>query len=341
MNALLPMLAPILIFALSLLCTQVITACSQKAQLLQKNQPSVELPQAPADQVSLEPFSAKEDAAARPAQALSQRWIVGGQEAKQLIEQGATVLDARGGFTLRGIPGAVAVDWRDFSQAQPTARGTLITSDEQLTEQLQALGIRQDQPVVVFGQPPSGWGEEGRIVWMLRSLGHTQAVMVDGGLQSLLNSNVTVPRAHAQERGDFVVQRDSTWDIQQQELRQQLGTDNLVVIDTREQREFAGETPYGEQRGGHVPGAVHLYFKDFLDTGGNLLPAQVLLSKLEALNITPDSRVVVYCTGGIRSGWLVAVLVSLGYRAQNYAGSMWEWSAAPSADYPLETAAGR
>ncbi|MEL6469216.1 MAG: rhodanese-like domain-containing protein [Cyanobacteria bacterium J06623_4] len=334
------MLAPFLILALSLLCTQVIVACSQKVQPPQKSQPAVKLPRSVAASVS-EPHSPKTDAAIRPAQELSQRWIVDGQEAKQLIEQGAAVLDARGGFTFRSLQGAVAVDWRDFSQTEPAARGTLIESDEQLTEQLQALGIRQQQPVVVFGQPPGGWGEEGRIVWMLRSLGHTQAVMVDGGIQALFDADVTIPQADKKERGDFIVQRDSTWDIQQQDLRRQLGTEKLVVLDTREQREFAGETPYGEQRGGHIPGASHLYFKDLLDAEGNLLPQQDLFSKLEVLNITPDSQVVVYCTGGIRSGWLVAVLVSLGYQAQNYAGSMWEWSAAPAADYPLETAAGR
>lgn len=340
MSAPLPMLAPFLILALSLLCTQVIVACSQKVQPPQKSQPAVKLPRSVAASVS-EPHSPKTDAAIRPAQELSQRWIVDGQEAKQLIEQGAAVLDARGGFTFRSLQGAVAVDWRDFSQTEPAARGTLIESDEQLTEQLQALGIRQQQPVVVFGQPPGGWGEEGRIVWMLRSLGHTQAVMVDGGIQALFDADVTIPQADKKERGDFIVQRDSTWDIQQQDLRRQLGTEKLVVLDTREQREFAGETPYGEQRGGHIPGASHLYFKDLLDAEGNLLPQQDLFSKLEVLNITPDSQVVVYCTGGIRSGWLVAVLVSLGYQAQNYAGSMWEWSAAPAADYPLETAAGR
>ncbi|MEL6901986.1 MAG: rhodanese-like domain-containing protein [Cyanobacteria bacterium J06606_4] len=340
MSAPLPILAPFLILALSLLCTQVLTACSQKVQPSQRSLPAAEHSPVAAASASA-PHSSEADTTTRPTQALSQRWIVDGQEAKQLIEQGATVLDARGGFTFRSLQGAVPVNWRDFSPTEPAARGTLLASDEQLTEQLQALGIRQQLPVVVFGQPPSGWGEEGRIVWMLRSLGHTQAVMVDGGIQALFDADVTIPQADKKERGDFIVQRDSAWDIQQQDLRRQLGADNLVVIDTREPREFSGETPYGEQRGGHIPGASHLYFKELLDTEGNLLPQQDLFSKLEALSITPESQVVVYCTGGIRSGWLVAVLVSLGYQAQNYAGSMWEWSAAPAADYPLKTAAGR
>jgi len=35
---------------------------------------------------------------------------------------------------------------------------------------------------------------------------------------------------------------------------------------------------------------------------------------------------------------LVAVLRDLGYTSvRNYAGSMWEWSSLPAAEYPLET----
>ncbi|NER81014.1 MAG: sulfurtransferase, partial [Leptolyngbya sp. SIO1D8] len=136
--------------------------------------------------------------------------------------------------------------------------------------------------------------------------------------------------------GDFVVKRNPTWDIQRDELKAQLGDDALVVIDTREPREFAGKTPYGEQRGGHIPGAVNLYFKDFIGDDGRLLAREDIIAKLQAVGVTSDRQIVVYCTGGIRSGWLTSVLVTLGFQVKNYAGSMWEWSAAPAAHYPLE-----
>ena len=47
--------------------------------------------------------------------------------------------------------------------------------------------------------------------------------------------------------------------------------------------------------------------------------------------------VISYCTGGIRSGWLVALLVDLNFPTpRNYAGSMWEWSASDPSTHPLE-----
>ncbi|ESA33232.1 rhodanese-like protein [Leptolyngbya sp. Heron Island J] len=276
------------------------------------------------------------------AQALTKRWIISSPEAKQLIEQGATLLDTRK-LALTRPQGAVYVNWKQFSPEPAVTRGKLLEQDDILTQRLQALGISQHKPVVVFANPPGGWGEDGRIVWMLRTLGHTQVAMVDGGFEALVAANVPVHSGRSQppEQGDFVVKRNATWEIQQAQLKAQLDRDtdqkNVVVVDTREAREFAGQTPYGETRGGHVPGAVNLYFKELLDQDGRLLLPDDIRATLLELGITPDTQVVVYCTGGIRSGWLAAVLVTLDYQVQNYAGSMWEWSAGPADRYPLET----
>ncbi|MEM9213125.1 MAG: rhodanese-like domain-containing protein [Cyanobacteria bacterium P01_F01_bin.150] len=276
------------------------------------------------------------------------QWIVSAEQAVQLVRRGATLLDAQGkGLGLRRFPGAKVVSWQQFSQTEHPHRGKLLAEDEQLTQRLQEVGISIDRPVVVFANPPNGWGEDGRIVWMLRTLGHGKVVMVDGGIKALLAFREEANDASAAakvDRGDFVVKRRTNqtpemapdWDIQQDELQRLVNTPaQILLIDTRESREYAGETPYGEQRGGHVPGAIHLYFKDLLTEDGFLLPESELREKLRDYGLTIDKRAIAYCTGGIRSGWLTTVLVNYGYSVENYAGSMWEWSAAPADEYPL------
>ena len=264
--------------------------------------------------------------------ALRDRWIVSEAEAKTLIEQGAIVLDAYG-----QTRGTASVTWQQFSQPNLPYRGKLLEDDAELTRQLQSLGISANRSVLVMGHPQKGWGEEGRIVWMLRTLGHPQTYMVDGDRRALPNLppvKVTI--------GDFTVKRDRSrsvsgdrpWTISRDELKAQMGS-GVQMIDSRELREYLGKTPYGETRGGHIPGAKHLYFKDLLTAEGRLLPYAKLVTKIEALGIKQTEPVVVYCTGGIRSGWLTTVLISLGYQAKNYPGSMWEWSASPQKDYPL------
>ncbi len=272
-------------------------------------------------------------------QNLSQRWIVNGQQAIQLIQQGATVLDTRSikGRLAGTLPGSHVVAWQDFSQSQAPHRGKLILQDQILTEKLQSLGVFKNQPVVVVGDPKTGWGEDGRIVWMLRTLGHDQAVLVDGGYPAIAGQLEGINREpHSTQTGDFVVHRRLNWEIDQHQLKQRLNHPNVVVIDSRQPREYQGETPYGEQRGGHIPGAIHLYYRDWLDETGLLLSQEQILAQLSQRGITPDTEIVVYCTGGVRSAWLTTVLTDLGYTAKNYPGSMWEWSASPPASYPLE-----
>lgn len=264
-----------------------------------------------------------------------QPWVVSASEAKVLINQGATLLDARGNqwFGLNRLPGSMSVRWQDFSPSNQVRKGTLLESDAVLNQKLRKLGISQGRPVVVFANPPQGWGEEGRIVWMLRTLGHPQSVMVDGGYSAL--ASLDLHRFNQPKRGDFAIERNPTWQIQQSDLKASLDQPNVVLIDTRTPREYAGATPYGEQRRGHVPGALSLHFQDLLTPRGKLLPRDQIVSKLANLGITPETMVVAYCTGGIRSGWLTVVLADMGYQVQNYAGSMWEWSAGSPQDFPL------
>jgi len=275
-------------------------------------------------------------------QQLATQWIVSPAEAKDLIEQGATVLDVRDRPAQRQgrIQGAIAVNWQQFSQPDAPDRGKLLSDNTQLTQKLQSLGISTQQPVVVVGNPDSGWGEEGRLVWMLRTLGHDQSVFVDGGFTALSQTGLpltTTIQEVAAVSGDFIVQRTPRWTVQRDELRQALKTQSLVIVDTREHREFAGATPYGEQRGGHIPGAIHLHYQELLKADGSLRSRDAIQTLLNERRIPSDAVIVSYCTGGVRSGWLTTVLVDLGFHAKNYAGSMWEWSAAPAADYPLMT----
>ncbi len=114
-----------------------------------------------------------------------------------------------------------------------------------------------------------------------------------------------------------------------------LGDENLVIIDAREPREYAGKTPYGEKRGGHIPGAVHLYYKQLMDKQGKLLSRGEIVAILQQKGVLQSTQIVSYCSGGIRSAWLTCVLTNVGFCAKNYAGSMWEWSASPADSYPL------
>jgi thiosulfate/3-mercaptopyruvate sulfurtransferase len=275
-------------------------------------------------------------------------WIVSAEAARELIDGGAIVLDAREPLlkASQRLRGAVPVRWQDFSRKDAPNQGLLPDDDAALTQRLQALGISAARAVIVVADPIHGWGEDGRFVWMLRTLGHQHAVLIDGGIEALVRGGP--PRIRAPEgRGDFVVRRTARWLADREQVRAVLGTPGrgrelvpgLVFVDVREPREFAGETPYGESRGGHLPSARNVYYKALLAADGRLLPHSQLVELLASIGVRDGSQVIVYCSGGVRAAWFASVLNDLGISVKNYAGSMWEWSAQPAASYPLITTA--
>lgn len=283
------------------------------------------------------PAAARETATSAAAVDFDRDWIVTPKAGRELVQQGALVVDARGADLKKRqgpLAGAAAVEWQDLSEPSLPTKGRLLSDAKELERRLQALGLTAERPVVVVADPVNGWGEDGRIAWALRTFGHRKVVIVDGGLPALQQGG---PLAIAPPvvPGTFRATFDARWHVTKEDIKDHLGKGDLALLDVREPREYAGKTPYGEARGGHIPGAKGLWYKDLLAKDGKLLPRVEIEKVLASKGITKASNVVAYCTGGIRSGWFTTVLTDLGYSARNYPGSGWEWAGSPAAEYPL------
>lgn len=266
------------------------------------------------------------------------KWVIDAAKARELLADGAILLDTRGQDLKDALPvaGAASVVWQDFTNADLPNKGQLLEDDAALTEKLRALGISAAIPVIAIADSAKGWGEDGRIVWTLRTLGHENSFLVDGGVEALLAGGDLAVKP-AVLPGDFTVARTAAYEIKKEELVTLIDNPDVVILDTREPREYAGETPYGESRGGHIPGARHIFYKDLVGEDGKIVEGDALKARLTELGVGENTEVVSYCTGGIRSGFVTAVLNNAGVKARNYAGSMWEWSAQDEASYPLVT----
>ena len=105
-----------------------------------------------------------------------------------------------------------------------------------------------------------------------------------------------------------------------------MASDTITIIDNRTQKEFEGATPYGEKRGGHIPGAIHIDWREFFTEEGKLKNRDTLSILLDKYGIQKDREIVVYCTGGVRSAMAYFVFRHLGQKVRNYDGSWWDWS---------------
>ncbi len=265
-------------------------------------------------------------------------WIVDATTARALIEQGAAVVDARKD-DLRAtapLPGAVALAWTRMTFPDVPDKGRLIEDDDALSALLSDVGLSSDQPVLVVADSLRGGGEDGRLTWALRTVGHPRVALVDGGVAALLAAGSVALAAPV--GGGFAVRRQADWDVTRDQLRQAVTEGAVALLDTRERREYLGETPHGEARGGIVPGARHLWYRELIGADGRILSRLQVVERLGRLGVGADDHIVAYCTGGVRAGFVTTVLNHYGYRVRNYAGSMWHWAAGPADIYPLVAA---
>jgi rhodanese-related sulfurtransferase len=117
-----------------------------------------------------------------------------------------TILDARPAREYRRghVPGAIRIDWKAFREGRGRT-GKLPADLGRVATELAALGVDSNRAVVVYGDARQGWGEEGRIVWMLTYLGHPHVSLLDGGWAAWLAAKQ--PASDARERplpGNFI-----------------------------------------------------------------------------------------------------------------------------------------
>lgn len=269
--------------------------------------------------------------------AFAQEWthtevFVTPEETAELIDDGAVVVDARQADDYEGghISTAANLFWRQFVDGE--ASGEITGDDARLTRLLRRAGISQNAPVIVYGNwsGEGAWGEEGRIFWTLEYLGHDEVYVLEGGIDAWREAGYEIDDqgASSSAPGDFEVRRQQQRRITTGSLYRSVAqTHSVEVVDTREPGEYAGEVKYGEERGGHIPGAEHLWWRAFFDDDGDLKSPREIGRKLSERGLDQSDDIVVYCTGGIRSGFVYAVLRAKGFDGvRNYDASMWEWT---------------
>ncbi len=255
--------------------------------------------------------------------------IVDVRGAASLVARGAAVLDARdaAAFAAGHIPGAQNYAWQKTT-GPGASQGRLRPDLAAIAQMLAALGVESGRPTLVYGAAGLGHGEEGHAAWLLLLLGHPEVAMLDGGFPSWSAAGRPVVTATApprigrfepRSRGEFRAMRDAVAGARQ-------------VLDVRSAMEFAGATPFGEARGGHLPGAHHCDWRTLLDEGGRVRPAARVLRVLQDAGVDPQQEIITVCTNGLRSAFVSAVLNARGVpMVRTYDGGLIEWASDPSA----------
>ncbi|HEX4016536.1 MAG TPA: cupin domain-containing protein [Frankiaceae bacterium] len=228
------------------------------------------------------------------------------------------------------LPGAV---WLDLDQvlADPpsSAQGRHpLPTPERFAAGLSAAGIGDATRVVAYDD--NGGMAAGRLIWLLRALGHP-AALLDGGLQAWTGDLDTTPvsaDAEAFTARDWPRERFATLE-EVADISTGISTEPLL-LDARAPERFRGDVEPLDPRAGHIPGAANAPWPANIGASQRYRPAAALRAQLGTLGAAPDRDVVVYCGSGVTACQTLLALEAAGIEnARLYPGSWSQWCADP------------
>lgn len=191
------------------------------------------------------------------------------------------------------------------------------------------LGIDATKQVVAYDQGSGMYAA--RLWWMLRSLGHDAAAVLDGGFAAWTREGrPAVTDAPAPSRTTFIARRAASI-ADASQVGASLATHSLLLVDARSRERFRGDAEPLDPVAGHIPGAINRPFLDNLDAEGRFKSRPTLAGEFDALtgnHVAAD--VVHYCGSGITACHNLLALAYAGRDgARLYPGSWSEWCSDP------------
>lgn len=240
------------------------------------------------------------------------------------------------------IPGAINVYRPQYSNPDYPYAG-MIPSKEGMEKLLGSLGVNSNDQILLYDDRNNC--NAARMWWMLYYYGYNNMAIINGGKQAWerlgYEKSSTAPKIKSQKFSFPDASRLKIYSSLE-DVKSAMERSEIVLLDVRKPEEYSGVTlKEGASRPGHIPGSLLMSYTDCIhfdgDTPLGFHSPKVLQEKFNALGITPDKEVIVYCHSGMRSSVTTFVLEQILHypKVSNYDGSWVEWS--HFAELPAET----
>lgn len=197
-----------------------------------------------------------------------------------------------------------------------------LPSNEEWQETLRSWGIEKDSSIVVYDQKNSMFAA--RAWWMLKWAGINNVKVLDGGLQSWIDSGEQISTDQPDQRktSTISIEVNDSWTVSKQDIMD--NTANYTLIDARSLTRYRGDLEPLDNKAGHIPNAINVDFTANLNAEGTFLSAEKLASRFESL--ANQASVVSYCGSGVTACHNILAISIAGIKQpQLYPGSWSEW----------------
>ena len=220
------------------------------------------------------------------------------------------------------IPGARYLHVNDARIAVPEG-GFRLPSVDEAERLLRALGIRRDSRVVIYDD--AGGLNAARLFFTLDVMRHPRISLLDGGIEAWRRARLPLTTdvslvGDGGYRPDF----DPSRVVTAEWIQQHLNDPGVALVDARSPAEFTGRDVRAK-RGGHIPGAVNIEWKEHLRPDGRFKSLDELRALFASRDVGAQKLVVTYCQTHHRAAETYFVLRLLGYRVVGYDRSWAEW----------------
>ncbi len=228
------------------------------------------------------------------------------------------VVDVRDEWEYEGIghvPGAVNVPFERF-RSEDGDEGMLPGADV-WRELMESAGISEDDTLVAYDDTHGVFAA--RFLVTAELYGHRDLRLLDGDFSAWSRAHEVSRDEPDVEPSNYEIREPENSPLVDFEAVRDAVDGEWVILDTREPWEYEE---------GHVPGAVNLDWREFVDDESRgLKPSDELESILASHGVTPGTPVLLYCNTARRISHTYLVLRSLGYEDVGfYEGSLTEWT---------------
>jgi thiosulfate/3-mercaptopyruvate sulfurtransferase len=233
-------------------------------------------------------------------------------------------------FEAGHIPGAVFFDIDGIAD-HTTDLPHMMPAPGEFSKAVGALGIGDGETVVVYDG--TGIFSAPRVWWMLKAMGHARVKVLDGGFPKWKREGGGIETGPARPQDKFFTAIPQPAILRHFADVMDIVKDNSAqMVDARSASRFKAEEPEPRAgvRGGHMPGALNVPWRNVVAADGTLKPNSQLRAAFAAVDLYRP--IVTTCGSGISAAVLMLALEEIGVSAVAiYDGSWTEWGGRPEA----------